>query len=164
MTRNLASLLATAALACVPAVFAAEHGGAIPNNFSFYDSSEFADVQWAEGRDGSPAWGSVVLEGGTGVRFVPDNGAEVKIPYGQIKAIKYELVVKEKEKSANQKWFKKPLAFAKIVETYRTVTLEHSSGDGRSISKMRVDEETAKGMIRVLETRTGLRAKRLSAL
>lgn len=163
MTRTLASLLA-ATLALGLAAIAAEHGGAIPNNFSYYESPEFPDVQWATGRDGSPAWGAVVLDGTTGVRFVPDNGVEVKIPYGEIRAIKYERVVKEKEKSGNTKWFQKPFGFARSVDTYRTVTLEHQNGNGRTISKLRVDELNAVGILRVLEIKTGLRAKKLSTL
>jgi len=127
MTRKVASLLAVLTLALGTAAYADVHGGAIPNNFSFYESAEFVDIQWAAGRNAEPAWGSVVLEGASGVRFVPDNGAEVKFLYSDITAIKYERVVKQKEKVSNEKWFKKPLGFARGVDTYRSITIEHNS-------------------------------------
>jgi hypothetical protein len=163
MTRKVASLLAVLTLALGAAAHADEHGGAIPNNFSFYESSEFADIQWATGRNAEPAWGSVVLEGASGVRFVPDNGAVVKFPYSDITAIKYERIVKQKEKVANQKWFKKPLGFTRGVDTYRAITIEHNSGEGRTISTLRVDELSSTGILRILELKTGLRAKKLSS-
>jgi hypothetical protein len=158
------SLLAFAALALGPAAFADEHGGAIPHNFSFYESAEFPDIQWATGREAQPAWGSLVLEGADGVRFVPDNGLEVKFAYSDIKAIKYERVVKPKEKNGNQKWFQRSMAFAKGVDTYRMITIVHQGGESRASSTVRVDEESAAGIIRLLEIKTGLRAKRLSAI
>ena len=145
------------------AAFAAEHGGAIPPGLSFYESAEFADVQWAAGRAGEPVWGSVILDGVSGLRFVPDNGAEVKFPYSDITAIKYERVVKRKEQASSQKWFQKPLAFARGVDTYRTVTIERQSGEGRQTSILRVDDQNSQGIIRVLEMKTGLRAKKLSS-
>lgn len=163
MTHKVASLLAVVTLALGTAAYADEHGGAIPKNFSAYESAEFADIQWAAGRNGEPAWGSVVLEGLTGVRFVPDNGVEVKFPYSDITAIKYERIVKQKEKVANEKWFKKPLGFARGVDTYRTITIEHNGGEGRTISTLRVDEFSSSGILLMLEMKTGLRAKKLSS-
>ena len=164
MIRKAASLLAIVTLALGSAAFAEVHGGAIPKNLSFYDSAEFVDVQWATGRDAAPVWGSLVLEGADGIRFVPDNGVEVKFPYTDIQAIKYERTVKAKEKRADQKWFQRPLAFARGVETYRTITLEHGSGESRAFSKMRIDELNATGIIRLLEIKTGLRVKKMSNL
>lgn len=164
MTRKFASLLALVPLALGQAAFAEEHGGAIPTNFSFYESNEFSDVQWATGREAEPVWGSVILEGAGGVRFVPDNGAEIKLAYADIKAIKYERIVKEKEKVANQKWFKKPFGFARGVETYRLITIDHRTAQGNTVSKLRVDELSAVGIVRVLEGKTGLRTKKLSSL
>jgi len=163
MTHKVASSLAVLTLALGAAAYADEHGGAIPQNFSSYESSEFADIQWASERNAEPVWGSVILEGGAGVRFVPDNGAEVKFAYSDITAIKYERIVKRKEPSANQKWFKKPLGFARGVDTYRTITIERGGGEGRIVSTLRVDELSSSGILRVLELKTGLRAKRLSS-
>ena len=164
MTRRTASLLALVVLALsAPVAFADEHGGAIPHNFSFYEAAEFPDIQWSAARDAQPAWGSLVLEGADGVRFVPDNGLEVKFPYSDVTAIKYERVVKSREKGANQKWFERPFSFAKGVDTYRTITIEHRGGGTRVASTMRVDETSAAGIIRLLEIKTGLRAKKLSS-
>ena len=164
MTLKAASLLTIAILSLGSAALAEVHGGAIPRNLSFYDSAEFPDVQWATGREATPAWGSLVLEGADGIRFVPDNGIEVKFPYSDIQAIKYERTVKAKEKASDQKWFHRPLAFARGVETYRTITIEHNSAQGRAVSKMRIDELNATGIIRLLEIKTGLRVKKLSNL
>jgi hypothetical protein len=97
------------------------------------------------------------------VRFVPDNGAEVNFLYSDITAIKYERVVKQKEKVSNEKWFKKPLGFARGVDTYRSITIEHNSNEGRKISTLRVDELSSAGILRILELKTGLRAKKLSS-
>lgn len=164
MTCKSASLLAITTLFAGSIAFAETHGGAIPNNFSFYEAAEFTDIQWVASRDASPVWGSVVLDGVNGLRFLPDNGVEVKVPYADIKSIKYDRIVKEKEKTGNQKWFQRPFAFAKGVETYRMVTIQHRSGDAWTTSAMRVDTLNATGILRMLEIKTGLRTKRLSGL
>ncbi len=164
MTCKLASLFAIATFCAGSLAFAEVHGGAIPNNFSFYEAAEFTDIQWMAGRDAAPVWGSIVLEGTNGLRFLPDNGVEVKVSYTDIKSIKYDRVVKEKEKTGNQKWFQRPFGFAKGVETYRVVTIQHRSGDVLSTSSMRVDTLNSTGILRMLEIKTGLRTKRLSGL
>lgn len=162
--KAVSSFLAISCLALSPAAFADEHGGAIPKGLSFYETSEFADVQWANGRQEEPVWGSVVLEGTEGVKFVPDNGVEVKFAYSEITAIKYERVVKKKDNTVASKWYQRPLAFARGVDTYRTVTIERKTGEGRKTSVLRVDEQNATGIIQVLELKTGLKAKKLSSL
>ena len=165
MTHKAATLFALATLALAPALSAeALRGGAVPTNLSFYESNEFADVQWAAAREAEPVWGSLVLEGADGLRFVPDNGIEVKMAYSDIKAIRYERVVQKKEKAVDQKWYQRPFAFAKGVDTYRTITIQHRSGEGSTSSIMRVDGLNAAGIVRVLEIKTGLRAKKLSSL
>ena len=164
MNSKSASLFAIATLIAGSVAFAETHGGAIPHNFSFYEAAEFNDIQWVASRDASPVWGSVVMEGTSGLRFLPDNGVEVKVAYVDIKSIKYDRIVKEKEKAANQKWFQRTFAFAKGVETYRTVTIQHRAGDGLTTSSMRVDTQNATGILRMLEIKTGLHTKRLSRL
>ena len=45
--KAVSSFLAISCLALSPAAFADGHGGAIPKGLSFYETSEFSDVQWA---------------------------------------------------------------------------------------------------------------------
>jgi hypothetical protein len=158
------SFLAIGVLALAPAVFGAEHGGAIPPGLSFFEPAEFADVQFAAGREAEPVWGSLVLDGATGLRFLPDNGLEAKVAYSDITAVSYERVVSKKEKMVNPKWYQRPLAFARGVDTYRTVTVEHRSTEGKKTSILRVDALNATGIVRMLEIKTGLRVKKLSKL
>jgi hypothetical protein len=166
MIRTTAAFFALMSLSVAgPAALAETHGGAIPNNFSFYETAEFPDVQWASGRQGEPVWGMAVLAGGEGVRFVPDNGQEIHISYADIKSIRYERIVRAKEKKANEKWFQRPFAFAKGVDTIRTITLQHKAADGSMTqSVLKLDEVGASGFLRGLEIKTGLRTKRLSSL
>ena len=161
--KAVSSFLAISCLALIPAAFAEGHGGAIPKGLSFYETSEFSDVQWASAQQEEPAWGSVILEGTEG-KFVPDNGMETKFAYSEITALKYERVVKNKEKAVATKWYQRPLAFARGVDTYRTVTIERKTSEGRKTSVLRVDELNALGIIKVLEFKTGLRVKKLSSL
>jgi hypothetical protein len=161
--KAVSSFLAISCLALSPAAFSQQHGGAIPKGLSFYETSEFADVQWASAQQGEPVWGSVILEGTEG-KFVPDNGMESKFAYSEITAIKYERVVTKKDKAVANKWYQRPLAFARGVDTYRTVTIERKTSEGRKTSVMRVDELNALGIIQVLELKTGLKAKKLSSL
>lgn len=164
MTHKAASFLTILSLALSSAAFGNEHGGAIPQGLSFYESTEFSDVQWSAGREGAnPAWGSLVLEGDANVRFVPDSGSDVLVPYTSITSIKYERLVLKKEEAKDAKWFKRTLAFAKGVDTIRTITIEHKTSEGKKISVMRVDDQSYVGILRMLEIKTGLRAKKLSA-
>ena len=167
MTRKAAataSFLTILALALGSAAVGAEQGGAIPQGLSFYESTEFSDVQWATGREASnPVWGSLVLEGASNVRFVPDSGSDVLVPYSSISSIKYERVVVQKEQPKNAKWYKRTLAFAKGVDTIRTITIEHKGEEGRKLSVLRVDDQSYVGILRMLEIKTGLRAKKLSS-
>lgn len=159
-----ASFLTILGLALAPAAFGETRGGAVPTGLSHFEATEFADVQWAKGRDAAdPTWGSLVLEGDGGVHFTTDAGAEIVVPYSAIKSIKYERVVVQKEQPKNAKWYQRTLAFAKGVNTYRTVTIEHKSGQAREFSVMRVDDQSAFSIVRVLEIKTGLRAKKLSS-
>lgn len=167
MTRKAVTFLSilTLALGAASAGFGADRGGAIPNGFSFYEANEFPDVQWAAAgaETAEGAWGSLVMEGTAGVRFVPDSGSPVTVPYTAISGIKYERVVVKKETPKNAKWHRRALAFAKGVDTYRTVTIEHNANGTRQSSVMRVDEASYASILRLLEIKTGLRAKKLSA-
>jgi hypothetical protein len=158
------SFLAISLLSFAPAAFGAEHGGAIPPGLSYFESPEFSDVQMAASREAEPVWGSLILDGTTGMRFLPDNGLETKVAYSQITAFRYERVVSKKEKLVNPKWYQRPLAFARGVDTYRTVTVEHQSAEGKKTSILRVDALNATGIVRMLEIKTGLRVKKLSNL
>ncbi|MCC6537225.1 MAG: hypothetical protein IT162_06725 [Bryobacterales bacterium] len=164
MNRKTAGLLAVFALTvstAAPVLAEDAHGGAIPSRLSFFEPLEFLDVHYEGNSQVAASWGKLVVDGTAGVKFVPDNGQVTVVPFADIKAVVYNRVVKPRKKNANAKWYQKPLDKVRTVDVLRTITLETASGKP---AVFRVDEESYPGILRMLETTTGLQAKRMSKL
>ncbi len=164
MTRKTASLLAVFALTvatAAPMLAESNHGGAIPSRLSFFEPLEFLDVHYEGNSQTAASWGKLVVDGTSGVKFVPDNGQVTTVPFADIKAVVYNRMVKPRQKNAKAKWYQKPLEKVRTVDVVRTITLETAGGKP---AVFRVDEESYPGILRMLEITTGLQAKRPSRL
>jgi hypothetical protein len=166
MTRRLFPATLTLLTLVVPA-WSGEptRGGAIPQGLSYYQATEFNDVQWLikdESGKEQPVWGTLVFEGEGGIKFTPEEEApkfatERKIAYDWITGIKFEKQVTKKPKAASPKWYNKPFAFARGTNTAYLITLQVSDAK----ATLQVDADNYAGLVRMLEIKTGQRARRV---